>query len=534
MGSWSAEQHATERAELTDTEIFQRAAATFELREANVEERIIAGTIVPYGETITRQGFFENWRERFEPGAFDESGDDVMLFYGHSDPIGLVVDQDDRDAGRYASFRVSKTPRGDEVMTLVRDKVLRKFSVGFYPVEHRVETDKDGVETIVRTKVDLREVSVVPIPAYAGAAIDEVRHRAGRGTTPSEREQKMDPEIETDPAVSDLRSDVAQLSRRFDVLASGSGRPAEPAVRWSSGGEFLKALQSRNFSLEDVEILNRAFTGATTDDSDGDRTAWIAGEVKLVAENRPILDLFSKGTLPSEGMTLTYPQLQSATGTVGMQVLEGDDLPYMEVLIGDASVPVRTYGGYSSLSRQAIERSTIQYLDTVRRYQVLQYAKATNLAAVAAFISAVGVQTAPALTDWDIMGVVETMLDASAMITDNALGAAAEFGVVAGDVFRAIATIPNSDGEPYFPVLGTGNGRYLSVAGLTIKENRRLAGGTFRIGSSEAITVYEQAGAPFKLEDDNIINLTKDYSLYGYMAVGRTNPAAMVDVPNPL
>jgi hypothetical protein len=39
---------------------------------------------------------------------------------------------------------------------------------------------------------------------------------------------------------------------------------------------------------------------------------------------------------------------------------------------------------------------------------------------------------------------------------------------------------------------------------------------------------WENAGAPLRLEDENIINLSKDFSLYGYMAVGVTNALGLV------
>jgi HK97 family phage prohead protease len=126
----------------------------FEAR-ADVEERTIIGLAVPY---------------------------DVKLFYGHEDPIGKVLEGKDTEAGFEIRAKVSETPKGDEVLTLMRDGVLNKFSVGFFPVE----SERDG-SVIIRKKVDLREVSVVAIPAFAGANITEVRS------------EQVQPELEAQP-----------------------------------------------------------------------------------------------------------------------------------------------------------------------------------------------------------------------------------------------------------------------------------------------------------------------------------------------
>jgi hypothetical protein len=48
------------------------------------------------------------------------------------------------------------------------------------------------------------------------------------------------------------------------------------------------------------------------------------------------------------------------------------------------------------------------------------------------------------------------------------------------------------------------------------------------IASSRAITTWETPGVPFRLDDENPVNLTKVYSIYGELAVGVTNALALV------
>ena len=97
----------------------------FQARLDATEERTIIGLAVPYGQEIELTG---KLKERFEPGAID-GVEDVKLFYGHEEPIGKVVEGRDTEAGYEIVAKISDTPRGNEVYTLLQDDVLNRFSV---------------------------------------------------------------------------------------------------------------------------------------------------------------------------------------------------------------------------------------------------------------------------------------------------------------------------------------------------------------------------------------------------------------------
>lgn len=332
--------------------------------------------------------------------------------------------------------------------------------------------------------------------------------------------------------VAELRESVTDLERRFAMLGETEVKATNEQFR--SGGEFLKALVNQPAEA-------RAFTGAVLADADGEsRPAWVAKNLKLVEENRPVINAFQRQALPASGNSIEYPFVANTSGTVTEQENEGDDLSYMEVALDTATAPVKTYGGYSSLSRQAIERSDLSYLDTVLRYQTLQYAKATESAVRAAveaeqtFNAGVLAGTADAAQAW-----IDTVVDAAKAIDDNGMGASAEFILVSHDVFKRIAHMVDEMGRPLFDLNRDGSNTFGSVnlrgvtaqvAGLPVRVGKGLAAGSMYVASSEAVTTFESAGAPFRLQDENIINLTKDFSLYGYLAVAVTNPGAVVKV----
>jgi len=499
-----------------------------EIRSVDEETRMVSGIAVPYGQTTQVNGY----KERVEKGAFG-SPQNVTLFYGHDHrsgglPIGKVVEARDTDEGLEIKAQISKTAKGEEVYTLLREGVLNKFSIGFQPTKSRRE---NGV--LVREKGDLKEVSVVAIPAYANAVVSEVRDADNLNTKENE---VMTETVNNAPEVAEIREAVSDLERKFAVL-SEQGNTSTSGAQFRSGAEMLKALAAGDDAAK-MEI--RAYTGATLADADGDaRPGWVNRQLRLVDENRNFLNLFAKAALPASGNSVEYAQVTGTAGTVGVQANEGDDLPYMEVALGTATAPVLTYGGYSSLSRQAIERSDMAYLETVLRYQTLQYAKATNKAVLGAFNAAVSGFNNATLAADDAESWIGLVIDSAALIEDNGQGATAGFIVVARDVFRRMVTMTDNAGRPLLNVNGDGQNTFGSVnvrsttanlAGYTVIVDNNLPAGSAYVGSSEAVTVFESPGAPFRLQDENIINLTKDFSLYGYMAVAVTNPLAVVRV----
>ncbi|MFC9846649.1 HK97 family phage prohead protease [Streptomyces sp. NPDC060223] len=493
---------------------------SYEIRAVDKEAREVTGIAVPYNETIDIGGYY---KERFAQGAIGNDVTDVKLFWMHQEPIGRVVKGEETPDGYSITARLSETPRGEEAYTLLKDGVINRFSVGFEPVSDREEDD-----VIVRTEVRLREVSLVPFPAYDKALVAEVRSET---PTPSTEETSMPTE---NTEVTDLREAVTDLERRFAVLGENPTRGTS-GLEIRSAGEFIKGLVDGT-SRDKVESYNRAYTGATTTDSNP-QVGWVQKTINIVQENRDTLNLFEKGPLPATGMSVDYPKLSSVSGTVAAQAAEGDDLGYLEVVITDASTPVKTYGGYSQLTRQAIERSDVPYLSKVFEYQTMQYAKATNAAVRTVLTGGTGYQTATLAAD-TAKGWLDLAIDASGLIHDNGVGAEAEFILMSNDVFKRVATIVDSAGRPLFVVNGDGTntigavtrGRRGNIAGLSIVVDPGLAANSLYIGAAEAITVWEAAGAPFRLEDENIINLSKNFSLYGYMASAVTNAKAVVKV----
>lgn len=499
----------------------------FEAR-ADVEERTITGLAVPYGQSANIGGAYE---ERFVPGAV-RSVEDVKIFYGHAHddlPIGKVISGRETEAGFEITAKLTAgVQRADETLALMRDGVLNRFSVGFVPVE----SEREG-QTITRKLVDLKEVSVVAFPAYSGATINEVREEteATAEVTPEpiekESEVSMSENLELD--VRTALDEVAELRR---VVEAGMtvAAPTTAVEKFRSQGEFAKALVAGD---EDAKQLART---ATTSADTVALPGFLGYVDKLIANNRPTVSAFSRAALPSTGLTVEYAAISSNTIAVGEQSPENEALSFGNLAIDAVSADVKTYGGYTSFSRQTIERSSVPFLNAAFSALSVAYATATNAAVVAKLA---GLTWTGKVFDADggtAASLIEGIANGAAYIQANS-GLSPEFILAAPDAYVKIMTVAGSDGRPVINVDGAGVNNIGSanvpglrgqVLGLPVIVDPALATGVVYLANSAAVQTLESAGSPVRLTDGDITTLTDSISVYGYAAITVPFEAAVV------
>ena len=499
-----------------------------EIREAAlsldaVEERTITGLAVPYNQEASIGGGIQ---ERFAPGAID-SVEDVKLFYGHEEPIGKVISGRETDAGYEITAKVSQTSRGDEVLTLMRDGVLNKFSVGFMPIEH----DRDG-SLITRTLIDLKEVSVVPFPAFAGANITEVREDqqdVEALETQTEERDLMSENIELE--VRSVQDEVAELRRVVEAgLTIETPKVIGSEIR--SQGEFAKKLLDGD--AEAIELARAASTSANTVALPG-----FIGQIdNLIDNNRPALSAFSRAALPAAGLTVEYASVTVNTIAVGLQDPENEVLSFGNLTIANTSAPVKTYGGYTSFSKQTIERSTVDYLNTVFQALTIAYANASN-AAFVAHVEALNMTGKVFDISAGTLAVLIGGITDGASSIFVATGLRPEAIVTSTAGYKFLMTIVGSDGRPVvlqdgqgFNNVGSANLPGLSgnLLGMPVIVDPAMTANKVYMANSRAIQSFESAGAPVRLTDGDITTLTDSVSVYGYLAITTPFAGAIVEL----
>jgi len=515
---------------LPETQLHHRE---MHVRAVDNAERTVTGIAVPWESPTEINDWFGSYTEQFARGSVQDS-DDALLYWRHSEPIGRIVSHRNVDAGWEITARISETPRGDEAYTLLRDGVVRSMSVGFRPITTEID---DETGNVTRTSVEVPEVSLVPMPAYAGATVTDVRHRH---TDPNQGDTTV-PETLTRAQLDEaLTLDRDETSRRFDALAAQIANGAGPAAlpQFRSMGDYLKAVAAGDDSAMQ---LHRAYTGGALADS-VNRNVWLADAIKLVEKRRKVMQTFTVETLPAEGMTLEYAKLKSDSTKVGKQAKEGDTLVTGKIALDTATASVDTYGGYVELSRQVIERGSAAYLSTAFRAMGIKYAVETE-AAVRAELQKV-LTTNLAKADVLTLGAGFSTYDLLDLLVDSAeryedLGFNLEGGYVSKDVFKRLLRLEDTNGNSLMRVYGEGvnqvgsidvTGITGNVANVSMKLLPGAAPETLSFYDSAALTTWESSGAPYQLQDENILNLTKDFSVYGYLAVGSQFPEAIQPV----
>ncbi|MGV4289226.1 HK97 family phage prohead protease [Trueperella pyogenes] len=512
-------------------------AATLQTRldDALSEERTIKARAVPFDEwTELYPGVFE----KFERGALKPSPLGVKLRLEHNETIGTVPDIKESRDGLNIVAKISSTRAGNDALTLARDGALSAMSIGFIPSNGGTEItyDEDGTTYITRRSAELIEVSLVTYPAYKSATVEEVRNR--KETTVTTTPAKTDA-----AELDEIRAAITQMERSISLIDTSAKEPDNPLSAFRSAGEYMKAL-----AAGDAGAL-RAFSSSTdiTTKETAKRPAWVDKTLALMDAKMTLTNLFEHSkTLPAEGLAVEFPKIKANTIKVAEQENQGDELAKGRLEVETGTGTVKTYGGYSRVARQVIDRVSASYLATVHRAQAIQYAAAIEKATLDVFkntytaqLSKGYVDAKAALSAVTAESLADILLDLVAYFDDKVIYPF-EGLIVSSDVFKTLAKLDEMPKALQF----TGAPKD-KLGTLTITRPSGDIGGikVYRAGnaegvptgmlagfSSQAIEILEGGGAPLRLSDDDITNLTKVFSVYGYAAHMATAPDAIVPV----
>ena len=135
----------------------------------------------PYGsEEPVNRGYLGYEILNFTEDSVDQSRlmASAPLLYNHNsdDVLGVVEKSWVENKRGYVTVRLGKHERGEEVLGLINDGILRNVSVGYSVMEtekeERKKDDKDDKEYYRVTQFQPAEISIVTVPAdYSGAGI---------------------------------------------------------------------------------------------------------------------------------------------------------------------------------------------------------------------------------------------------------------------------------------------------------------------------------------------------------------------------
>ena len=373
-----------------------------DIEASDTERRIIAGKIVPYATEIgnTSAGAVIFAADSIEIPANKK----IKLLDEHNPKaiLGSATTFSTSAEGIFATFKVTKTARGDEALTLAGDGLKTGLSVGVEPIESSM--NKDGV--IVVTKGILREVSHVASPAFASAEITKVAASAEEApaetvepTTTNESEAVQVENTTTDTTAPEaVETPKVEASR---PTISASVAYAKPRI------EVTPALYVENTvraALGDDSA--RQWIAAA---SDTDTTNDVPGLVptrqltELINPKttgvRPTIEAISSGALPDAGMKFQIPRVKTAP-TVA-QVDEGAAFSDTQMEIEYLDVDVKKFAGMQKFSVEVLDRTSPAFFAELVSLMSDAYAKATNTYAKEAIQAVATVDSTAVTLPWD-------------------------------------------------------------------------------------------------------------------------------------
>ena len=422
--------------------------------------RTITGVAVPWNVDAVESG---GMKVRFLEGSLPVDGPAPKLLGFHDDRqvIGVVTERVSTDEAMMFTAKVSKTAAGDDFLELAKDGAIDSVSVGAQPTKWTMEGD-----TMVVEAANWVELSMVPFPAFAEAAITQV---AASAQTSDAVEAEEDPDNTDTTEESTMNPDTTpQVEAAAPSVIATTPLPAEPkrALRLPSPGEYIAAMKRGGadwhaFNTKVTAAIQAATGDVLVSDAAGVVPVPIVAPVyDDINPLRPIVNALGVRAMPDAGATFIRPYVK-VHSAAGAQSSELAGLSTADFEVDDIVVTKKTFGGKLVLSEQVIDWSSPSMLDQAISDMAGQYALATEKYVVD--------QMAAAITNTQEV-IVTDYTDAAEVIADL-FTAASGIGATGNYLPNAIVMSPamwakwggllDSTERPIFsmtsPINGSGN-----------------------------------------------------------------------------
>lgn len=519
-------------------------AVTVDAAAGNEPSRTITGIAVPYGETAIVS---DGTAVRFEQGALPVDGKAPKLFMYHdsSQPVGLVTARQDTDQGMLFSARISTTAAGDEALTLALDGVLDSVSVGVNPT--KFSYDDEG--TMIVQAADWLELSLVPIPAFAGAEIQEVYASAENVVLASQEEPDTEPtptEVEETETV-----DAVQPEAVVEAATPTAPIPAQPKREFSlpSAGEFMAAYHIggdtfanmnkavAEFSASKRTALQAAAGDVLTTDTPGLLPVPVLGPlVQDLNFLRPCVEAIGARAYPDGGQSKTFIRPTIGTHTdVGVQSTELTGVTARTMTINANSVGKSTLAGMVSLSQQDIDFTSPSAMQLILNDLMGEAMIASDNLCADNLLTAA---TTSGVWDGTVADLLKSVYDAAVDVSSGRNWLPTHM-FVSVDVWGQLGQLLGLDGRPIFPLIANGLSGYNALGaqdaaswngnplGLQLVVDSNFAPKTMIItrvgqGQGDAFEYYESIRGLMSVEQPSVLGRQFSFHLYAstFAAIG--------------
>jgi HK97 family phage prohead protease len=503
---------------------------TIDAAAGEAGRREITGIAVPYGIAAT---VADGTSVIFEQGSLPVDGKAPRLYLNHmaSSAIGIVTERVDSPEGMLFTAKISKTAQGDDALQLALDGVLDSVSVGVNPTKYT--TAKDG--TITVTAADWIELSLVPVPAFAGAIITDIAASIPQDEpeiSTIETEPTQETETMSEATIPAVEATIptapifAQAKRKFVMPTAGEYLAAMHA----GGDTFHNVNAAYKEAVRDQQSALQAAAGdVLTTDTPGLLPVPVLGPVfQDLNFVRPVVTAFGARSMPNTP-SKTFIRPTITTHTSAATQTEGSAVSATTMVIASNTVTKSTVAGQVTLTMQDMDFTDPASMNIILNDLAGEYLIKTDDIAADALVSG---KTASGstwtVTAGDPTSLISSLYDAAREIAEDSNYFPTHL-CVSPDVWEKLGAQLDSNKRPVLGYVTDGimgqnsigkvggmGYNNMNVMGLQLVVDNNFASGTMLVVYAPGFEIYEaQQGV---LSIANPSTLSRTFSYYGYFS----------------
>lgn len=194
-----------------------------------------------YGDIVIKGAFTETLKKR------KATGHPFPLCFNHDfgQIIGAVFEAEEDDYGLKISASFLNTPAAQEKRELVKEGIVWQFSFAYSVLGAEQPTEEEKRQGIYQklTKLDLYEVSLVPVPANQTAIVTEVKNDEDVEVKAGKRNSAKDEALIRD-AISALQALLDTAEDQGEDETEANGAPEEQKASNPMKDELLTYIKS--------------------------------------------------------------------------------------------------------------------------------------------------------------------------------------------------------------------------------------------------------------------------------------------------
>jgi hypothetical protein len=416
--------------------------------------RTLAGVALEYGvDAVVSDG----QKVRFEKGSMPLEGKKPKMYLYHNSemPIGVVTERTEVDNFVMFEAKISETALGNESLQLAMDGVLDSLSVGAVPIEFSF----DEAGTMIVTKAEWQELSLLPYGAFEAAKVE----RVAASIHQNENEVELNSEQDTEKEVTDMSNPVETPA----VVEASTVQAiyAQPRkLRLPSTSEYIAsyvrggadfAQMNANIAAARIEAAPGVAPFINTESTPGILPEIITGSVfDGLNPIRPFVSAIGTRAMPTAGATFRRPKITTRP-VVTQQAAQFDDLNASTVVVSNSDISKLSFGTYVTVSEQDLDWSDPSSIDIILNQLAIAYGQSTNNYAVdtchAAIVQTSAVADTTSGADW-----VAAIYDGARQISETSNYLPTHM-VVTPASWQALASSTDLQDRPVFPYTGAPN-----------------------------------------------------------------------------